>query len=205
MPEITKVVTRCGLPSGEEADWSYWISANTTPSGQNFVNAVCSALAADATWKALFPAAVTFGSPKISLVDQATGEIISTSISGASYAATGIGSALPPQCSTVVTLRTPFASRSDTGRFYLPGPNSTNTTAVGRLLPAAASSIAARLVAAFEAGNAAALGVTLIVYSRTHRSTTEVNAIDVGDVVDTQRRRRDKLVENRVVDPITWI
>lgn len=205
MPEITKVVTACGLPSGEEAEWSYWLSSGTLAASKDFVDAACLALSGDATWKALFPAGVTFGSPKISLVDQTDGTVVSTIVSGAAYAATGLGGALPPQCSTVATLRTAFAGKSDTGRFYLPGVADVNLTSSGRITTAATGDVSARLVAAFEAGNAAALGVTLVVYSRTHRSTAEVEAIDVGDVVDTQRRRRDKLTENRVVNAITWL
>lgn len=205
MTEITKVVTSVGLPSGEEADFSFWLNASTTPAGKDFVDAMCLYLSGSATWKSMFPAGCTFGSPKISLVDQATGTVISTIVSGAAYAATGLGGALPPQCSIVATLRTGFASRSDTGRFYLPGPADVNLTTTGRLSTAATGDISAELVAAFEAGNGASLGTEVIVYSRTHRSTVTVLSVDVGDVIDTQRRRRDKLIENRVVNDITWL
>ena len=205
MATIHKVVTQCGLPSGEIADWSFWLNADTMAAAVNFVEAMCTALAADATWKAIFPSAVSFGSPKISTIDQATGEVLATSIHGAAYTCTGLGSSLPPQCSIVATLRTDLAGKSDTGRFYLPGPVATNTTSAGRMDTTTTGAVAARLVAAFEAGNGASLGNEVIVYSRTHRSITTVRSIDVGDVIDTQRRRRDKLVENRVVDPLTWL
>jgi hypothetical protein len=205
MPEITKVVTACGLPSGEEAEWSFWLNASTTPAGKDFVDAMCLELSGDASWKALWPAGVTFGTPKISLVDQTTGTVISTIVSGAAYAATGLGGALPPQCATVVTLRSGFASRSDTGRFYLPGVADVNLTSAGRITSTATASISARMAAAFAAGNGASLGTEVIVYSRTHRTYVSVTAVDVGDVVDTQRRRRDKLIENRVTTDTPWL
>jgi hypothetical protein len=38
-------------------------------------------------------------------------------------------------------------------------------------------------------------GVGLAVWSRTAASITTVNQIQMGDIVDVQRRRRDQLVE----------
>lgn len=205
MPTIHKVVTPCGLPSGEQADFSFWLSSTTMAAATDFVEAMCTAQAADAVWKALFPAGVTFGSPKISTVDEDTGEVLATSVHGASYTATGLGGSLPPQCAIVVTLRSALAGRSDTGRFYLPGPAATNITTAGRIDTTTTAALSARVEANFLVGNGAALGSEVIVYSRTHRSHVSVSVIDVGDVVDTQRRRRDKLTENRVATPIAWL
>jgi hypothetical protein len=38
-------------------------------------------------------------------------------------------------------------------------------------------------------------GVSLVVWSRSGNSTANVSSIQMGDVVDVQRRRRDTLVE----------
>jgi hypothetical protein len=40
-------------------------------------------------------------------------------------------------------------------------------------------------------------GYVPVLYSRTTHTTNEITSLDVGDVLDTQRRRRSKLVEVR--------
>jgi len=40
-------------------------------------------------------------------------------------------------------------------------------------------------------------GGTVVIYHRALGTTTPVTSLDVGDVIDTQRRRRNKLVEAR--------
>ena len=44
--------------------------------------------------------------------------------------------------------------------------------------------------------------VGLILVDSASGTTTPVTSLDVGDVIDTQRRRRNKLVENRVTRAI---
>lgn len=193
------------LASGESAEYSYWITSGNFTDVQAYVGAYQSHLAADAGFIAIFPTSVTFGTPKISTVDIATGAVISTSFHGSAFAGFGSGAAgsvVPPQCAICVTLRTAFAGRSDTGRYYLPGPIASKLDVRGRLNTAIVNSLSASLIAATNAAILAGPSCAPVVYSRKLRATNAITELDVGDVVDTQRRRRDALVEVRAGGPI---
>lgn len=99
---------------------------------------------------------------------------------------------LPFQCATVITLVTASATRHGRGRFYLP-PLAVSTLESGRLSAAALSNLDAAYTAFFD--ELATAGLTVIVRNRTGHVSTPVTEARVGDVVDTQRRRRNKLQE----------
>jgi hypothetical protein len=50
-------------------------------------------------------------------------------------------------------------------------------------------------------GITAAAG-NVVIYHRSLGTTTPVTSLDVGDVIDTQRRRRNQLVEARTSRPV---
>jgi len=108
---------------------------------------------------------------------------------------------LPPQCTVVVSLRTALATRAGRGRFYLPTfDKGTVTVSGGRLN---STSITAVVTAAGDMlGSLISDNLTPVIYSRTTRETQTVTQFDVGDVIDTQRRRRDKLIEVRTGDSV---
>ena len=107
---------------------------------------------------------------------------------------------LPPQSAIVFSLRTPFPGASGRGRLYWPGTGiQLNSTGL-RILGGTPEG----LVTAFKSYMLGIEGVinsqlggecTLAVWSRKNAARYAVNQIIVGDVVDTQRRRRDKLPE----------
>lgn len=131
-------------------------------------------------------------------LDPATGK----QLTGAEDTRTDVGTSaaetLPFQCAPVVSLRTATLSRAGRGRFYAPSL-AVDQVAGGRLLIAARDTLA-------DAGLELVQGVTaaggnVVIYHRGSGTTTPVTSLDVGDVIDTQRRRRNQLVEARTSRP----
>lgn len=102
----------------------------------------------------------------------------------------------PAQCTRVYSLGTGISGRRYRGRVYLPALATSMTTAGKATVPAnTAAEFADFLIdaaAAWPGGGS----IRPAVYSATGNIVTEVTSVRVGDVLDTQRRRRDALVEN---------
>jgi hypothetical protein len=104
---------------------------------------------------------------------------------------------LPTQCAVVVSLKTASSGPRFRGRMYMPPFTAASLTTDGRLLTATRDSLATAAAAWLTSIKATTPGWVPVVYSRTGGSTTAVTAVAVGDVIDTQRRRRADLVEAR--------
>lgn len=109
-------------------------------------------------------------------------------------ALTGVADAemLPFQCATVISLLTASATRHGRGRFYLP-PLAASFLLNGKLNSTAMTTLDTAWTAFFDSLNTD--GVNPVVRNRTGHVSTPVTSARVGDVIDTQRRRRNKLVE----------
>ena len=109
-------------------------------------------------------------------------------------ALTGVnaGEMLPFQCATVISLLTASATRHGRGRFYLP-PLATGTVDGGLISAATITSLDTAWTAFFDSLNTD--GLNPVVRNRTGHISTPVTSARVGNVFDTQRRRRNKLVE----------
>lgn len=109
-------------------------------------------------------------------------------------ALTGVaaGEMLPYQCATVISLLTDSATRHGRGRFYLP-PLATGTVDGGLISAATITSLDTAWTAFFDSLNTD--GLNPVVRNRTGHISTPVTSARVGNVFDTQRRRRNKLVE----------
>lgn len=109
-------------------------------------------------------------------------------------ALTGVADAemLPFQCATVISLLTASATRHGRGRFYLP-PLAASFLLNGKLNSTAMTTLDTAWTAFFDSLNTD--GVNPVVRNRTGHISTPVTSARVGDVIDTQRRRRNKLVE----------
>lgn len=132
-------------------------------------------------------------------LDPATGGQLTGAESTRADAGTSTSTCLPFQCAPVVTLRTSVLSRAGRGRFYAPSL-AVDQVAAGRMTTAARDTLADAAEAMVQGLTSA--GGTLVIYHRSTGTTTPVTSLDVGDVIDTQRRRRNKLVEARTSRPL---
>ena len=133
-------------------------------------------------------------------IDETTGHQITRRELVNTSGGTSTAESLPYQVTPVVGLRTQLATRAGRGRFYAPSL-AVDQIAGGRMLPAARSDLAD--AAAAMLGELMTGGLVPVIFHRTQSpsaglfTTTQITSIDVGDVLDTQRRRRNKLVEER--------
>lgn len=131
-------------------------------------------------------------------LDPATGKQLTGAENTRADVGTSAAETLPFQCAPVVSLRTATLSRAGRGRFYAPSL-AVDQVAGGRLLTAARDSLADAGLALVQGLTAA--GGNVVIYHRSLGTTTPVTSLDVGDVIDTQRRRRNQLVEARTSRP----
>lgn len=101
------------------------------------------------------------------------------------------GNALPPACAAVISLSA-GADRRRRGRIYFPGQTGANYTADGIMSPSYVSLLAASFTLAATA-IATNCGYVPAVYSRTDGVSRAVQSAGVEDVLDTQRRRQQRL------------
>lgn len=123
----------------------------------------------------------------------------------------GTGSPTKPyQTSVVSSLLTGVPGRSNRGRMYWPAIGAPFAASTLRLPGATAQDIADDTVQLLqhcvdEALIADPAGALVpAVASRTLAQRRMITAVEVGDIFDVQRRRRDSLVEARVSEPATW-
>lgn len=111
---------------------------------------------------------------------------------------------LPPQSAVVLSLRTDNPGASGRGRLYWPATAASLTTAMRLGTPAPENVVAAAATyfSSLETNIEAAIpglpfwsSLNFAVRSTSTRTTPHVRRIMVGDVIDTQRRRRDGLPE----------
>src|SRR5262252_7843501 len=121
------------------------------------------------------------------------------SIVGLSLVGTGTSEPLPPQCAIAVSLRTALPTRAGRGRFFLPSPI-VDTVVSQRLDSASQTDILNGALAMLEHIKAV---YTPVIFHRNNGTGDEIISVDVGDVFDNQRRRRNQLVETRVRHALT--
>lgn len=208
-----RVIWKGTLPGGES--WSTSaafipVGVVTVPQPQAAMNAGATAIAA-----------AGLSADILSMISQATAltevRLEQRTASGA-LRAVGVGArsnsqvgsttpTKPFQTSVVVSLRTQVPGKRGRGRMYWPAlglPISASTLRVSPTdVNAKLNAIKALMVSTqgILQTNLGDVPHVLAVYSKVGALETEVNAMEMGDVLDVQRRRRDKAVENRVTTP----
>lgn len=122
-----------------------------------------------------------------------TGKQVDAFDTDLALAGTAASVMLPYQVAVAVTTRGAAANRKDRGRFYLPPPAISQVTA-GKLTAAVAVhfvNAAAILINSMQGA-----GFTPVIL-HPDRTDTTIASVDVGEVFDNQRRRRNKLIEAR--------
>jgi hypothetical protein len=105
--------------------------------------------------------------------------------------------ALPNQVAVVASLRMGYPGRSRRGRMFLPCRSSAALNADGFLNDTVRPLVAQDVADLFGNFNNALSGRRVAVLSPTTGSAFPVTSVDVGNVCDTQRRRRNALSEVR--------
>lgn len=127
-------------------------------------------------------------------LDETTGGQITRRDRDLNLPGTNVADSLPFQVTAAVSLRTAEDNRRGRGRFYAPSL-AVDAQAGGTLTAAAQTALADSAQAMLQ--NMAAGGLVPVLLSRDTMVQREVIRIDVGDIMDTQRRRRNALIETR--------
>jgi len=198
-----RITTFGHMISGEQFNWT-WHGVMVT--GQAAVIATRAADAVTLMWngvaapaddiKQLYDNGTVVDGVKVDELDN-LGKNVSQSVAALALAGTGVAEALPPQVAVCVSLRTVLPTRGGRGRFFLPAP-------IVSVLNSQLLSSSARAIVLAAAGAAldhmnGLSGFDIAVYHRDLKTATSVIRIDVGNVLDTQRRRRNHLVESRIL------
>lgn len=141
---------------------------------------------------------------RVEIRSDASDALLAISVQGSTTASTGAGTVkLPLQAAIVTSIRTDTPGGSGRGRIYWPALGITLGT-TGRVTTPAPGLILSDMknyllgIRTDLANAFPTIGFDLSVRSKTTHTTPHAVRIQVGDVVDTQRRRRDAQPESYV-------
>lgn len=112
---------------------------------------------------------------------------------------------LPPQDCVVASLRTPQTGRRGRGRMYLPSFDRacmSNLVLSNTVATTTASAMKGFLEALTLDGASSGIWVTPIVTGAPYTAYGVVNSVQIGNVIDTQQRRRANITETRVAQTV---
>lgn len=147
--------------------------------------------------QSIYNTAMTWAGIIVEEINVADGSVIQTDVVSVNRVGTNANPNLPSEVAICVTFRTAQITRSGRGRWYLPNPANTQITTNGRLVSTALTAIVTSHSAFFTALQSVVPGANAVVYSKHDAAAYPITSFDVGDVLDAQRRRRNKLVESR--------
>jgi len=135
---------------------------------------------------------IAYTAQKVVTVDQSTGKQIARADGAVTDAGADTGESLPPQVALAVTLRTALATRAGRGRIYLP-PFAVSQVVNSRMNATNKGTTLTAVKGMFD--TLISDGHTPVLYGRTAHTVTPITTLALGDVFDTQRRRRDAYAE----------
>lgn len=204
MADVLRVSIQGQMPGGEV--WSINPVFSVEPPGRTFtfdeVQAMATAAGAvtvPSDLRLLNVAGVTVNTVRVEArtFGGALETLAEAAVTGSTF---GQGAAkLPYQSSTVFSLRTTLPGGRGRGRLYWPATAVTLAETTLRISTPTTSAIA-NAAKTYLSGIRTAIRTeeplsNLVVWSRINGATTNVSSLLVGDIVDTQRRRRDALSE----------
>lgn len=147
------------------------------------------------TIKALLPSTTRFTTVTSYLYTGGSTASLVAQNAGINTAGTGTTSPMPNQCAIVVSLLTGIPGRSTRGRAYFPGWTGDQIIAsTGQLSSTSSGQLAAAWGAFLSGVKDTTNGAPPVVASSLHGTVTPIVQVAVDTIIDTQRRRRDKMV-----------
>lgn len=140
----------------------------------------------------------TYNPGRVQLFDDATGDLGAKSVGSETWAGTLHDyPPLPPQVAVCVTIRPDRSLTKTHGRFYLPPTVGATTDSRGRMRAETWSAFQGALGNACTLLNGAHAGLIIGFCNAARTNVYPAKRLEVGDVFDTQRGRRDQLTEAR--------
>jgi hypothetical protein len=145
----------------------------------------------------LFPSEVTINRLRVVQLTDTTGQVTDSREQGVTKVGTSTADSLPFEVACVVTLRTSTPGGKGRGRFYLPPPSTLQMTDGGVFSAGFVSALMTGLGSACD--NFVTADRKMHVYGVGTGITNNLGvlSVEVGNVPDAQRRRRNKQVEAR--------
>lgn len=147
------------------------------------------------TQRADFNTGVTFDDVLVQELSEGTGAVVDAAVDNIGTAGTASVGMLPPQASMCVSVLP--VNGIVRGRFYLPPMNQGTTTASGGIGSSALTRHGTALQAFFNDLGADSEPARLGIWRSTANQFVASKGISIGNVWDTQRRRRNKILESR--------
>lgn len=211
---VLKVTWSGALPGGEVWSTSAAFSGPGVPNlpiPQAQMNKIAADIAAIAQYAVIRENLSTSATYTRVTVTQTTmgGTMLAKGVRERTSATAGLGTATRPhQCAMVLSLRSATATRSGRGRMYWPSLTGNFDAATLRVSASYATSFVTAMNVYLAAVRGlidtelAGQGVYLAVHSKKDLTAYQITELEVGDIYDVQRRRRDKAIENRVAQAL---
>ena len=176
-----------------------------TTVNQAALDAACDAITAISPGSgllSLMSTALTITGARVEVREDAGDELMAISIQPRATPLAGTGVPVRGSSAALVfSLRTDTPGASGRGRLYWPNVASAITTQLRMQVTDVTSAMnaMATYLHAIESALATAfptIGFDLAVRSKVQQASHHVNKLQVGNVIDTQRRRRDKMIED---------